>query len=60
MMDWILATDSKPETGKIVKILCLLETTGTFDPKDGMDWHQLPDADVKAEVTHWKEATDDK
>lgn len=58
-MDWIPITERLPEEGQIVKILCTLETTVTYQPKEQMHWAQTTNAPMNAIPTHWMEVTND-
>lgn len=44
-----------PEQGKKVKLLCTLTTEGVYEPANGVDWYQYPDAPTQATITHWAE-----
>lgn len=58
-MDWIAVSDKSPEKGTKVQILCSLVTEGVYEPADGIDWYQLPDAPTNATITHWAEINDE-
>ena len=52
-MSWIPVNDKLPTSGKKLKVLCHLETEATYEPKDGVDWHHIENAPMKATATHW-------
>lgn len=58
-MNWIQISEKMPEKGQKVKILCSLVTEGVYDPSNGVNWYQYPDAPSQAEITHWAEIVEE-
>lgn len=58
-MEWIEISSRAPENGMKVKIRCDMTTEAIYEPKDGIDWYQEPNAPTQASVTHWCEIKND-